>query len=107
MTKKHHRATLVLSFLTGLLVHEGSWGMYDKAEDAALCLESSTLDLVHFKRGHRLPNAYRYVRRATRRELRDYLYMPVHCEARKGSYLRKSECLFQIRQQVINVFCAN
>ncbi len=50
------------------------WGIYDRAEDGILYLESSTLDLVHFKLWHCLPVGYRYFRRATRRELRDYMY---------------------------------
>lgn len=50
------------------------WGIYDKREDGIIYLESSTLDLIHFKLWHRLPKEYRYARRATRRELRDYMY---------------------------------
>lgn len=50
------------------------WGIYDKIEDGIIYLESSTLDLRHFSIWHRLPKGYRYSRRATRRELRDYMY---------------------------------
>lgn len=50
------------------------WGIYDKIEDGIIYLESSTLDLHHFSIWHRLPDGYRYWRRATRRELRDYMY---------------------------------
>ena len=50
------------------------WGIYDKTEDGIVYLESSTLDLVHFKIWHHLPDGYRYWRRATRSELRDYMY---------------------------------
>ena len=50
------------------------WGIYDKMEDGIIYLESSSFDLIHFKLWHRLPAGYRYLRRATRRELRDYMY---------------------------------
>ena len=50
------------------------WGIYDKTECGIIYLESSTLDLRHFSIWHRLPEKYRYSRRATRRELRDYMY---------------------------------
>lgn len=50
------------------------WGIYDKAEEGFIYLESSSIDLIHFKIWHRLPEEYRYSRRATRRELRDYMY---------------------------------
>ena len=50
------------------------WGIYDKMKDGIIYLESSTLDLVYFKLWHRLPEEYRYSRRATRRELGDYMY---------------------------------
>ncbi len=50
------------------------WGIYDKMEDGIIYLENSTLDLVHFKLWHCLPAGYRYFRRATRRELGDYMY---------------------------------
>ena len=50
------------------------WGIYDKMEEGIIYLESSTLDFRHFSIWHRLPDGYRYIRRATRRELRDYMY---------------------------------
>lgn len=50
------------------------WGIYDKTEDGVIYLESCTLDLVHFKIWYRLPDGYRYWRRTTRSELRDYMY---------------------------------
>ena len=50
------------------------WGIYDRTEEGIIYLESSTLDLRHFSIWHRLPEGYRYSRRATRRELRDYMY---------------------------------
>lgn len=48
------------------------WGVFDKRADATLYLESSSTDLIHFTRWHPLPEGYRYCRRATRSELRDY-----------------------------------
>lgn len=50
------------------------WGIYDKIEGGIIYLESSTLDLRHFSIWHPLPSEYLYSRRATRRELRDYMY---------------------------------
>lgn len=57
------------------------WGIYDKREDGIIYLESSTRDLHHFSIWHRLPEEYRYSRRATRRELRDYMYNLGHNDA--------------------------
>lgn len=54
--------------------HSSLWGIYDRTEDCIIYLESSTPDLRHFSIWHRLPEEYRYSRRATRRELRDYMY---------------------------------
>lgn len=50
------------------------WGIYDKTEDGVIYLENSSFDLIHFKLWHRLPYGYHYSRRATRQELRDYMY---------------------------------
>lgn len=50
------------------------WGVYDKIENGIIYLESSTLDLRRFNIWHCLPVKYRYSRRATRGELRDYMY---------------------------------
>ena len=50
------------------------WGIYDKTEDGIIYLESSTLNLIHFKKCHPLPKHYCYYRLATRSELRDYMY---------------------------------
>lgn len=57
------------------------WGVYDKTDDGVIYLESSTLDLIHFKIWHRLPDGYRYWRRATRGELRDYMYNLGHSDS--------------------------
>ena len=58
------------------------WGIYDRTEDGIIYLESSTLDLRHFSIWHRLPEEYRYSRRATRRELSDYMYNLGHSDSR-------------------------
>ena len=50
------------------------WGIYDKTEGGIIYLESSTLNLRHFSIWHRLPPEYRFSRRASRSELRDYMY---------------------------------
>lgn len=50
------------------------WGVYDKRSNHNVYLESSTLDLYHFRIWHKLPKCYRYCRCATRVELRDYMY---------------------------------
>lgn len=57
------------------------WGIYDKTKDGIIYLESSTLDLIHFKIWHRLPVGYYYSRRATRQELRDYMYNLGHSDS--------------------------
>lgn len=48
------------------------WGMFDKRVGTTLYLESSSSDLIHFRGWHRLPDGFRYCRRASRSELRDY-----------------------------------
>ncbi len=50
------------------------WGIYDKTEEGIIYLESSTPDLQHFFTWQRLPDGYRCSRRATRSELRDYIF---------------------------------
>ena len=50
------------------------WGVYDKSSNHNVYLESSTLDLYHYRIWHKLPKCYHYCRRATRVELRDYMY---------------------------------
>lgn len=56
------------------LPNRNLWGIYDKIENGIIYLESSSLDLEYFKIWCRLPAKYRYSRRATRNELRDYMY---------------------------------
>lgn len=50
------------------------WGIYDRTENGKIYLESSTLDNKIFRIWHPLPSKYCYSRRATRAELRDYMY---------------------------------
>ncbi len=50
------------------------WGMFDKALNNHIYLEHSTVDLSHFQLYHILPQQYIFYRRATRSELRDYMY---------------------------------
>lgn len=52
---------------------EGSlWGVFDRRINGKIYLESSTEDLIRFRKWHRLPEGYRYCRLSTRAELRDY-----------------------------------
>lgn len=49
------------------------WGQYDKHYRGRLYLESSSHNLRTFRHWHILPEEYRYCRRASRHELRDYI----------------------------------
>ena len=62
------------------------WGIYDKKEGGIIYLESCTLDLRHFSLWHRLPHKYRFSRRATRRELRDYMYNMGYYDSQSPSF---------------------
>lgn len=48
------------------------WGVFDRIADDSIQLETYSRDLSEFHFWHRLPSVYRYARRATRTELRDY-----------------------------------
>lgn len=50
------------------------FGIFDKEASGVIYLESSSPDLCHFRLWHRLPRGYRCSRRATRSELRDYIF---------------------------------
>lgn len=50
------------------------WGIYDKTENGIIYLESSSHDNRMFSIWHPLPAKYLYSRKATRSELRDYMY---------------------------------
>ena len=54
--------------------NESLWGVLDFVDGERLVLESYTLDQRCFVLWRTLPEAYRYCRRATREELRDYTY---------------------------------
>ncbi len=76
------------------------WGIYDKTEEGIIYLESSSFDLIHFKLWHRLPNEYRYSRRATRRELRDYMYNLGH----RDSQIRHIITRRQLFKDAVTIF---
>jgi len=59
------------------------WGQYAGQEHGRPCLESSTPDLHAFRLWHVLPADYRYCRRATRSELRDYVFASSWSEFRR------------------------
>ena len=48
------------------------WGVFDRTADDSIRLESCSRNLSDFRFWLRLPAGYRYARRATRTELRDY-----------------------------------
>ena len=48
------------------------WGVFDRTTDDSIRLESCSRDLSDFRFWLRLPAGYRYARRASRTELRDY-----------------------------------
>lgn len=50
------------------------FGIIDKTSDGIIYLESSSRDLRRFRLWHRLPKHYRYHRRASRSEYRDYIF---------------------------------
>ncbi len=65
---------------------ESLWGLFDKAAEGRLFLESSSSDLLCFDLWHPLPAEYRYGRLATRAELRDYAFALAAYEHRRVSY---------------------
>ena len=50
------------------------FGIFDKEVSGVIYMESSSRDMRHFRLWHRLPRGYRCSRRATRSELRDYIF---------------------------------
>lgn len=50
------------------------FGIFDKSDSSILYLESSSSDFIHFRLWHRLPDDYCCCRRASRSELRDYIF---------------------------------
>lgn len=50
------------------------WGVFDKMDGSTICLESQSRDLRTFRLWYPLPIKFRFVRLATRSELRDYIY---------------------------------
>lgn len=59
------------------------WGVFDRTEGKRIWLETTSRDLLSFTRASRLPPHYRFFRRATRTELRDYWY---NCGAFESGY---------------------
>lgn len=60
--------------------HDSLWGIYNSIDSGKINLESSSLDLRNFSKWHSLPSKYKYSRRATRTELRDYMYNLGHVD---------------------------
>ena len=50
------------------------WGVFDKMVGSTIYLESQSRDLRYFQLWIPLPIEFRFVRLATRSELRDYIY---------------------------------
>ena len=74
------------------------WGQYDKREQGRLYLESSSLDLHTFRKWHVLPSEYRYCRRASRPELRDYISGLIYSECHtRPSFLYPSNLHFAMK----------
>lgn len=61
------------------------WGVFDKRRNDAIYLETSTTNLVDFDAWRPLPVAFRYVRLATRPEMRDYIYRLALCDHRTAT----------------------
>ena len=64
------------------------WGQYDKQYRGRLYLESSSHNLRTFRHWHILPEEYRYCRRASRHELRDYISGLIYneCQTRLSTW---------------------
>ena len=51
------------------------WGVYDRTDSGRIYLEHMACDLTHIGHWLPLPSEYRYARRASRDELRDFFYL--------------------------------
>lgn len=83
------------------------WGQYDKHYRGRLYLESSSRDLRIFVKWHILPLRYRYCRRASRSEFRDYIFALSWSEIRSLSppvlsYLQFIESLIRECSDALN-----
>lgn len=58
------------------------FGTFSQEKSGIIYLESSSIDLRHFRLWHSLPKTYRYYRTATRAELRDYFFNLAFFECR-------------------------
>ncbi|MBR5464730.1 MAG: hypothetical protein IKU77_02910 [Alistipes sp.] len=61
------------------------WAVVAQYRAGRLVVESGTTDLSHFDCWFEVSSLYRYVRSATREELRDYSYNLAHAECAKHS----------------------
>ena len=59
------------------------WGFYDKSKGGIIYLEHSSRNLCNFRLWHPLSRHYRYCRKATRAELRDYMYNMGYSDSKK------------------------
>lgn len=64
------------------------FGIFDKSDSGILYLESSSSDFIHFRLWHRLSDDYCCCRRASRRELRDYIFNLASYESHEMQYVR-------------------
>lgn len=51
------------------------WGVYDRTDSGRIYLEHMACDLTRIGHWLPLPSKYRYARRASRDELRDFFYL--------------------------------
>ena len=72
------------------------WGVFDKTEPAKVCLETSSRNMVTFKKFVNLPPEYRYCRLASRDELRDYTYNQGCYESRSYEQQQDEPLIFEI-----------
>lgn len=54
---------------------KNSWGVYDRTDSGRIYLEHMACDLTPIGHWLPLPSEYRYARRASRDELRDFFYL--------------------------------
>ena len=70
------------------------WGIFSNYKEGRMYLESSSLTLCTFHHWHILPEDYRYCRRSSRSELRDYISGLIYSEC----HVRSSKtCIFAMK----------
>ena len=74
------------------------WGFYDRSKGGIIYLEHSSRNLCNFRLWHPLSRHYRYCRKATRAELRDYMYNMGYSDSNKkqGFSLKISKKPFEM-----------